>query len=144
MIIVKIKKCSRCKTDYPATKDFFYGNSGTSDGLASNCKICSGKATRRWANSNPDKVREYARRSNLKKKGINKEIYEKMAIQQEWKCLICGITERECKKKLSVDHNHKTGKVRGLICNRCNLALGNTKDNPLILIKCAKYLLSYD
>ena len=42
---------------------------------------------------------------------------------------------------LHIDHNHKNGKIRGLLCGKCNLGLGHFYDNPKVLIKASKYLL---
>ena len=64
-----------------------------------------------------------------------KQMYE----HQGGKCALCEeqcLTERE----LAVDHCHKTGKIRGLICMRCNVALGAFEDNPLLLEKAIYYL----
>jgi len=64
--------------------------------------------------------------------------YDKMFLKQKGRCKICG--ERVKKYRLSLDHCHKTGKIRGLLCNNCNLALGNFKDNVRFLKKAIKYL----
>jgi hypothetical protein len=53
-------------------------------------------------------------------------------------CLICG--KKETKRRLSVDHNHKTGKVRGLLCSHCNHILGLSYDNIKILQSAINYL----
>jgi len=64
--------------------------------------------------------------------------YDKMLRQQAGGCYIC---ERPPKtRRLAVDHNHKTGKVRGLLCWHCNSGLGKFKDNPELLIRAADYL----
>lgn len=64
--------------------------------------------------------------------------YEKMFIKQKGVCKIC---ERPSKPKLlAVDHNHETGKIRGLLCSQCNTALGLLQDNSSICIRAAKYL----
>lgn len=52
-------------------------------------------------------------------------------------CKICGSFP---KRKLSLDHDHKTGKIRGLLCNSCNMALGLFKDNTIFLLRASKYL----
>lgn len=53
---------------------------------------------------------------------------------------VCAICECPDKKRLSVDHDHQTGKIRGLLCANCNLALGNFKDDPDRLAKAIVYL----
>lgn len=69
--------------------------------------------------------------------GLEPEEYEKMWNKQEEKCAICG---RKSKKLLSVDHDHDTGKVRALLCNACNLGLGNFREDKNILRKAIEYL----
>ena len=57
----------------------------------------------------------------------NREEYETLLQDQDSACAICGITAEEIGKKLIVDHNHETLKVRGLLCWRCNSGLGLLK-----------------
>ncbi len=70
--------------------------------------------------------------------GITLEDYETMLKQQEGRCAICK--NKPNKKSLSVDHNHDTGKIRGLLCNNCNQGLGRFQDNPEILQIASAYL----
>lgn len=68
---------------------------------------------------------EYRRNGFLKTKyGITLDDYKNMVISQNGKCLICGIDNPRVNKSWHVDHCHKTGKVRGLLCNYCNPRLG--------------------
>lgn len=76
----------------------------------------------------------------LKRYGISLEQYEEMWLRQGGGCAICGGTE---KRALAVDHDHATGKVRSLLCGRCNLALGYAQDNPDRLLSLRKYLLAH-
>jgi len=76
------------------------------------------------------------RRKNLKRYyGITPEQYEAMRQAQNGQCGICGK-----QVTLSVDHNHKTGKVRGLLCRNCNFLIGAAKESPSSPIKAIKYL----
>lgn len=63
-----------------------------------------------------------------------------MLIKQNHKCAICGTTNWG-RISPCIDHDHKTGKVRSLLCNRCNRTLGFIEDNPDLLIKMHDYLL---
>ena len=72
------------------------------------------------------------------------EQHTKMYIEQNGRCAICGKHESEQKFKLSVDHNHVTGKVRALLCVNCNIILGQAKENKEVLLKCVDYLRKYD
>ena len=80
------------------------------------------------------------RRNTLKKYGILPEDYDQMYIEQEGKCAVCGTHQSSMKKKLVVDHCHKTGKVRGLLCNHCNSLLGFSRDNIATLNGAISYL----
>jgi hypothetical protein len=64
--------------------------------------------------------------------------------EQNNSCAICGINGEELKRKLSVDHNHETNQVRGLLCNSCNLGLGQFKDSVVFLSYAIEYLERYD
>jgi hypothetical protein len=73
--------------------------------------------------------------------GISIEDYEEMLAEQNGVCLICGSkpgTKRS--KRLHVDHCHTTGRVRGLLCQKCNHMLGLAGDNPEVLRIAASYL----
>lgn len=81
------------------------------------------------------------RRYGLKNKyGITPEEYNKLFEEQEGKCKTCGIHQTELKYRLCVDHNHKTGEVRGLLCSHCNLCIGHSKENIETLSKIILYL----
>lgn len=75
--------------------------------------------------------------------GITYEQYEELLAQQNFGCAICGSSVSNNKRtsgKLFVDHCHTTGKVRGLLCSRCNHALGQFDDNVELLTKAVSYL----
>lgn len=76
------------------------------------------------------------RRKNLY--GITTRQYENMLEQRGGKCPICGRPDAAP----HIDHCHKTGKVRGLLCRRCNIALGMLLDNPHACLRAAVYLQS--
>lgn len=78
---------------------------------------------------------------NYKRKfGITLEQYNEMFLKQNGLCLGCYKHQKDDKRAFAVDHNHTTGKVRGLLCGNCNVALGNAKDSPTILRRLADYL----
>lgn len=75
--------------------------------------------------------------------GITIEEYEAMVVAQNGKCAICESDNHRSRKGVGswpVDHNHKTGKVRGLLCYKCNSGVGQFDDDPEMLIKAAAYL----
>jgi RecJ-like exonuclease len=85
--------------------------------------------------------KQTTRNWNLKRKyKINVNEYNKMLEQQNFSCLICKKHESEFKKVLSIDHDHKTGKIRGLLCQFCNTGLGFFRDNINLLESAIGYL----
>jgi hypothetical protein len=96
--------------------------------------------TRAWAKANPDRVRE----RDWRRKGIHLTVrrYEAMLEEQDHRCAIetCRKHESEQDRSLAVDHDHKTGRVRGLLCNDCNRAIGLLGDSPDALRSAAEYL----
>lgn len=68
--------------------------------------------------------------------------YNKMLDQQKGCCVVCGQHESTFKQRLCVDHDHNTGKVRGLLCKQCNSGIGLLQDDLEILKVAVKYLES--
>lgn len=131
-----MKVCTKCER--PKEHSDFYIKSY---GLQSWCKSCCSKYAKYYKLENKDKLR----RSNFKRKlrslyNLSEEELLNMKVAQNYKCAIC----EEISDKLQVDHNHKTGIVRGLLCSICNRGLGCFKDNSQILINAAKYLEDTD
>jgi hypothetical protein len=105
------------------------------------CKPCGSAARQEWATRNPEAEREYStrwqrtahgkvsRRNShlLSKFGISIEDYERALAKQDGKCAICGEPYSD-QKKLHVDHDHKTGEIRGLLCFKCNHKLAVVED----------------
>lgn len=80
-------------------------------------------------------------RSRLKERyGITEEEYYQMALEQGYRCKICN--KEQVTRRFCVDHCHKTGRVRGLLCSSCNKMLGLAKDNQEILHQAIFYLAS--
>lgn len=74
-----------------------------------------------------------------KQYGITLEEYQNMIKKQNNVCKICG-GKSKTGKRLTIDHDHQTGKVRGLLCFNCNTGLGHFKDDYSLLLLAAKYL----
>lgn len=72
--------------------------------------------------------------------GITQAEYDAMLEKQNGKCAICNNTDEVEGRKLAIDHCHTTGRVRGLLCGKCNRGLGLFKDNPDLLLKAISYL----
>jgi uncharacterized protein YbaR (Trm112 family) len=146
-----IKNCPKCKKDLNVS---FFNKSNRRDGYQTYCRECHNQIQRdKYLNDPMAKIKRQIRagrrkerdplvqrRSELKRLyGITLEDYVEMFDSQNGVCAICF---KECKTKnsLSVDHDHTTGKVRGLLCNACNRAIGMLGDSPEILRKAADYL----
>lgn len=126
----------------------------------SKCKACNSAYMRAYRakpeNAAKDRARSAARherlpdeRKNTKLRlsfGITLEEYRRMEVAQGGLCAICGQPEPSFDKRtgrrrdLAVDHDHKTGKVRGLLCGHCNRAIGLAGESPVVLAKMILYL----
>ena len=78
--------------------------------------------------------------SRCKKYGITPRIYNELFDKQDGCCAICGVHQSELPYTLCIDHDHITGKVRGLLCNNCNTGIGRFKDREELLEKALNYL----
>lgn len=104
-----------------------------------------------WKQRNPEKVRAYQRRANLRKNfGIEVEDYQQMLDAQAGVCFICKEPETYIHQKtgqvarLAVDHCHTKGTVRKLLCKSCNNGLGLFRDSPQLLREAAGYLEDHE
>lgn len=128
------KRCNTCKQTLAA--ELFYKESRNKSGLYGSCKSCTDKRTKQWQKDNRNKVREY----NLKSKyNLSTEEFKQMFEAQEGKCAICQTTDPG-KANFCVDHCHTTGKVRGLLCDSCNTALGKFNDDITRIQNAISYL----
>lgn len=95
----------------------------------------------KWHSRNKAKVRKYERKSKLKRLyGISAEEYDEMFKRQGGKCFICSGPPKGRFNRLNVDHCHKTGKIRSLLCFPCNAAIGMAKEDRVILMRMAEYV----
>jgi len=69
--------------------------------------------------------------------GLTLEQYDRLLLEQGSKCLICGRKT----KKMCVDHCHRTKKIRGILCHKCNVGIGMLDDSPLRVSRALAYLL---
>lgn len=98
-------------------------------------------AARRYAAKHPEKIKQRFRDWVLRTKyDITWEKYHEMLEAQGARCAICHTDKPGGRGCFPVDHDHATGKVRGLLCDNCNNMLGRAKDNPATLRQGANYL----
>lgn len=96
-----------------------------------------------WRLANPDAHRLAKRRVNLRRFGLTVGDYERILADQGGVCAICRRPETHQRERiytLSVDHCHATGRVRGLLCNLCNRAIGLLRDSAELCAAAAEYL----
>lgn len=139
--------CSGCETELSIV--MFHRDSSKRSGLMSRCKSCRSPYDSRHREYEPEGRKARAWRWKLSKFfGLTPEDYQAIRTAQDDKCLICGQNEsyREPSgllHRLAVDHDHTTGKVRGLLCRCCNVGLGYYQDSPERLRRAAEYLESF-
>ncbi len=165
-----MKRCKKCGAVKPMSD--FHRDAAANDGRRNECKVCNLAAqtakrranpqanrdrVRQWQRANPEKVaaRRAAyvasgwrsisnRKSHLKRRfGLTLEQYDEMLRSQGGGCALCGRAPREG-KALHVDHDHETGRVRGLLCFTCNNALGDFEDDPVRLREAARYVEAFE
>lgn len=131
-----MRHCKKCNTD--KSLDQFSPDKRKKEGRAYTCRECNNtrnKSIRQTKGFNFRKNRwletEY---------GITLNEYNKMFLDQKGNCKICNKHQSEFKRALNVDHCHNTGKIRGLLCDKCNRALGWFDDNIESLERAIKYL----
>jgi len=107
---------------------------------------------KKWQKKNREKVLAYRKKyaekhpqivknGQLKNRfGITLVEYNQFLHKQNNKCALCFIDQQNCSKAFAVDHNHITGKIRGLLCHPCNVGLGCFKENLLVLENAINYL----
>ncbi len=103
------------------------------------------KTTKQWSIDNPERFAYLQKQHSLRQFGITVEEYDFLVGLQNSLCTICDKPETQLNKKgtprdLSVDHCHKTGRIRGLLCASCNLGIGHFKDDIELLKRAINYL----
>lgn len=96
---------------------------------------------RKYRLNNIEKIRETNRKWNFSKHfGMTIQDYNVMFENQGGRCAICKTHHSSLPRALNVDHCHKTGKVRGLLCDGCNVGLGRFNDKEDVLLEAVNYL----
>jgi hypothetical protein len=142
-----MRLCARCKTEQ-SDENFYsrirvYKSGNSKKVIASYCKPCHNKVSTIAVNST--KGRATSRRGRLRREyGFSPEAYDKLFAAQNYGCAICGESKTEhtnarC-SALCIDHDHVTGKVRGILCRLCNIGIGAFRDNTGLLLKTIDYL----
>ena len=121
-----MKTCIVCKKEFPFENFNKRTYSSGNIGYQGKCKSCETIVKRQ----------KYKPHQNIRKKlGITEEVFNELMLKEN--CDICGVT---LVKKKCIDHCHATEKVRGVLCNNCNTALGLVKDNTEVLSNMISYI----
>lgn len=133
-----MKTCSRCGESKNLSE--FSLHRGRKDGRQTRCKPCCNALFKDWRTGQSVTQRQVRTRArNLRHVfGLELYQYDAMLVAQSGLCAICGTPPTD--RRLAVDHDHKTGEVRALLCQLCNRALGHMKDDPELLRAAARYL----
>jgi hypothetical protein len=117
-----MKVCGSCKSPKPLIE--FSTSTKALDGRQWACKECCAIDKR---------FRRY---------GVTKQWYDQRLSEQEHSCAACGVHTSNYSRSryFDVDHCHTTGRPRGLLCNRCNMVLGQVDDDPAVLKQIARYI----
>ncbi len=154
---VSVKICTKCKIESAVTD--FHKDKNRKDGLCLWCKPCSIANATRYYRHGPvvrEKNKKFrpkisreeklsrnrivtAKKMMPRKYGISYERYLEMYLSQNGRCLICSFQ----KPRLAIDHCHRTGVVRGLLCKKCNSALGLLNDDAKTAENAAEYLSNH-
>jgi hypothetical protein len=154
---LELKKCSICLQE--KTVDMF-SKSGQkwANGLMSKCKQCHSDKRKRgnltieevqrlreesridYKQSKQRHVRYAVDNYTKKMYGISLSRKAELIKQQKESCTICGTTDPKHKNGWQIDHDHETGKVRGIVCHACNLTLGSSKEDIHRLQRCLAYI----
>ncbi len=154
-----MKTCSKCRTSRPL--DDFIPDNRRKDGRGSWCRPChraiqvlprrvsscivcgkgieGGRSDKKYCGDECGSLYRQ-RKYSLKRYGLTPEAYFELLATQDWKCAICSKEETSTKRLLAVDHDHATGEIRGILCHRCNTALGLFRDDVGLLRAAERYL----
>lgn len=149
-----LKQCGKCRKTKPILA--FHKNKSRADGRHLDCKECRQaeikeraafdsefrrrevERVQKWKEEHPLPKEQIQNRRLLYLYGIGVDDKNKLWLLQEKSCAICLMLFEV--DDLSVDHCHRTGGVRGLLCRKCNLGLGNFDDQPDRLVRAMEYL----
>ena len=132
------KFCPKC--EQMLLREEFYKDAARKDGVTAYCKLCKNKINKKWQDANIDSHRKSQLRQRRKREyGISDQDMLDMLEKQSNSCAIC---RKEISWNCHVDHCHKTGIVRGLLCASCNKGLGLFGDDTTKLKNAIKYLES--
>lgn len=153
--VTNMKRCGTCKEF--RSKGDFNKDIGSIDQLHFKCRPCRAKYRRQhevrertskynkmYGEKNPELMKAKDRKNSLKRFwGMTVEQFQSLKEKQGGTCAICDRTESNPHKSLCIDHDHGTGKIRGLLCDNHNRAMGLFKDSIEDMEKAIQYLKNH-
>lgn len=136
-----MKTCGKCNIDKSA--DEFYTHKNHTDGLSSYCINCTKASTADWYENNKSRAAETSWIGHIRRTyGISQQQYLELFEKQNGCCAACLRHQDLFKFRMAVDHNHKTGEVRGLLCTPCNHRVVGRHTDGALLRRMADYVES--
>ena len=138
------KKCTSCQQEKSLT-EFFSRGGKLAHLYKSRCKQCMQAQRQEWADKNRGHLNEWQRHNwvtagrRLRRRGATQQMYDTLYEAQKGCCALCNEPEEKF-AWLCIDHDHSTGRIRGLLCPNCNRGLGLLQDRPDLLRKAAEYV----
>ena len=133
-----VKKCQTCKQEKPITE--FHLNPDKKDGRCRACKACRRAYDQKYY-YRPERLERTWSLYIQRKFGVTINQYYEALKAQNGSCAICrSESPRNGRSRFAIDHDHATGKIRGLLCMQCNTAIGLFRDNQSLLISTIAYL----
>lgn len=126
------KKCTKCGVWKPHGN--FSVRPQSADGLNYHCNHCRNEQRKKWGKETGYKTQP----TKWAKFKLTEEQYNQYFVDAGHKCSCCGATSQE--RRLCLDHCHATGKIRGVLCNNCNTALGLVHESTDVLYNLIKYI----
>lgn len=134
------KICSICKVEKDLSE--FNKHKGRKFNVAGRCRQCQSIYHKKWYENNKTVMKEKFRKSSyFSRYNTTIEYYNQLLKKQNNSCAICHTKKCTTNKRFAIDHNHKTGVIRGLLCSECNTGLGKFKDDPNLLVNAIAYLI---
>lgn len=137
------KKCSICGV-VKTTDQFHRVRKSGREWRQGRCVECNRDYMKQWSRTPQGRAKTIAwsRRNNLASFGMTEDGYQRLLASQGGGCAICGRTVTDVTgRRLAIDHDHETNEVRGLLCHRCNVAIGLMKEDVELLRRAILYLV---
>ncbi len=132
---IKVRVCFQCKKE-KTISEFYRSNTRY---YQRECKQCNTIRKGKWHKTENGK-RSSANTKLKRRFGITIEQYEQLLQNYCKKCSICGSTTSDHGHRLAIDHDHRTGEIRGILCKSCNLGIAHFRDDPYLLEGAILYL----